>query len=178
FDDFNEKVEKLADERKSIISMIEDIENKRRDIFRVAFERVAEDFTDVYADLTDGKANLRLEDPKDIESGLIIEAEPKDKKLLNIDSLSGGEKTMAATAFLFALQKFSPAPFYILDEIDAALDKKNSGTIGELIKEYAGNSQFLVISHNDVLVHNAFRVYGVSMQKGASQIVGVELEDK
>lgn len=178
FDDFNEKVEKLADERRSIISMIEDIENKRRDIFRAAFEKVADDFTEVYADLTDGTGNLRLEDPKDIESGLVIEAEPKDKKLLSIDSLSGGEKTMAATAFLFALQKFSPAPFYILDEIDAALDKKNSGTIGELIKEYAANSQFLVISHNDVLVHNAFRVYGVSMQKGASQIVGVELEDK
>ena len=177
FDESSEKLEKLADERKSIISMIEDIENKRRDIFRKAFEGVAEEFKKVYADLTDGKGNLRLENPKDIESGLVIEAEPEGKKLLGIDSLSGGEKTMAAAAFLFALQRFKPAPFYILDEIDAALDKKNSEKIGDLIKEYSDKSQFLVISHNDVLVQKAYRVYGVSMQKGASQVVGVELEE-
>ncbi len=177
FEDFSEKVDQLAEERKSIVSMIEDIENKRRDVFRKAFEGVSSEFMKVYADLTDGKANLRLEDPKDIESGLLIEAEPPKKKLLDIDSLSGGEKTMAAVAFLFALQRFKPAPFYILDEIDAALDMQNSETIGELIKSYSGKSQFLVISHNEALVQRAYRVYGVSMQKGVSQIVGVELED-
>ncbi len=176
FDDYSDKVDKLSDERKSIISMIEDIENKRRDIFRKTFEMVADEFGKVYSDLTDGRGGLRLEDPADIESGLVIEAEPKDKKPLSIDSLSGGEKTMAAISFLFALQRFKPAPFYILDEIDAALDKANSEMIGNLIKEYSEKSQFLVISHNDVLVQKAFRVYGVSMQKGASQIVGVELD--
>jgi chromosome segregation protein len=106
---------------------------------------------------------------------LLIEASAKGKKLMNIDAMSGGEKTLTALAFLFAIQKFSPAPFYVLDEIDAALDKPNTKKTVELIKKYSDNSQFIVITHNEATIQEADSVYGVSMEEGESRLVGIKM---
>ena len=173
--EFNDRVEKLKEERNSIEEMIAKLEEKRKLMFYRTLEEISNEFGKIFLNIADGPAELVMEDSKDIESGLIIKAQPKDKHLLSIDSLSGGEKTLTAIAFLFAIQRYKPSPFYILDEIDAALDKKNSEKIGDLIQKYADESQFLVISHSDATVRRSTRVYGVSMQNGVSQIMGVDL---
>ena len=125
--------------------------------------------------MTGGTASLALENPLDLESGLLIQANPAGKMLLNIDAMSGGEKTLTALAFLFAIQEYRPAPFYILDEVDAALDKENSKKIAELIKELSKKAQFIVITHNDTTIKYGDRVYGVTMERGESKILGLEM---
>ncbi|NOZ81564.1 MAG: AAA family ATPase [Candidatus Micrarchaeota archaeon] len=175
YDELKKKVEKLEDERERILELMMDIERKRRNVFMETLRAVSEQFKKVFRDLTGGEAELRLEDPESLESGLIIEASPKGKKLMNIDAMSGGEKTLTALAFLFALQRFRPAPFYILDEVDAALDKANTKKINELIKKYSEESQFIVISHNDTTIQSADCVFGVTMEEGESKIVGIKM---
>ena len=172
-----EKIDKLREERESIENMILQIEEKRKIMFNSTLEKVSEEFSVVFRELADGTAELVMEDPNDIESGLLIRAQPKEKRLLSIDALSGGEKTMTAIAFLFAIQRYKPCAFYMLDEVDAALDKMNSEKIGDIIQKYSGEAQFLVISHNDATVRRSERIYGVSMQDGVSQIFGVKLDE-
>ncbi|MCK5474198.1 MAG: chromosome segregation protein SMC [Candidatus Aenigmarchaeota archaeon] len=176
--DFKKKVENLKEERASIEQMIEQIEEKRKIMFKTTLDFVSKAFSEVYFDVNGGEARLEIEDEEDIESGLLIKAQPKSKKLMTIDLLSGGEKTMTAIAFLFALQRYRPSPFYILDEIDAALDKANAEIIGDIILKYSGSAQFLVISHNDITVRRSKRVYGISMQQGISQVFGVRLDEE
>ena len=177
YDEFRAKVEKLREERRSIIRMIEDLEEKRKRVFLETLTNLSKRFREVYDELVGGYAELKLEDENNIESGLIIEVRPKNQKLVTIDGLSGGEKTMVAIAFLFAVQRYKPYPFYALDEIDAALDPINSEKIGELILKYSETSQFIVISHNDITVKKAKRLYGVVKDKGASKIFGVEFDE-
>ena len=97
-------------------------------------------------------------------------------KYLDIKSLSGGEKTMTALSFIFAIQEHDPAPFYLLDEVDAALDKRNSEKLSELVKKYSQKAQYIVISHNDSVITGADKLYGVSMhQDGMSHIVSLKV---
>ncbi|MBI2665852.1 AAA family ATPase [Candidatus Woesearchaeota archaeon] len=89
--------------------------------------------------------------------------------------MSGGEKTLTALSFIFAIQEYQPASFYILDEIDAALDKHNSETLAKLIRNYSDSAQYIVISHNDSLISEADTLYGVSMQEGVSKITSLKI---
>jgi len=173
YDELKEKVEKLTEERNKILEIMAEIEGKRKDTFLKTLNGIREQFKIVYKDMTNGDADLRLEG--DMDSGLIIEANPSGRKLLNIDLMSGGEKSITALAFLFAIQRFRPSPFYILDEVDAALDKLNTKKSIDLIKKYSTTSQFIVISHNDATVQAADCVYGVSMEDGESKIVGIKM---
>ncbi|MFQ5647698.1 MAG: chromosome segregation SMC family protein [Candidatus Aenigmatarchaeota archaeon] len=175
FEDFREKVSKIIEEKKSIEDALSKIESKRLEAFMAVLNAVARNFGEVYSELTGGKASLALEDPNNIDTGLLIQASPARKKLLNIDAMSGGEKTLTAFAFLFAIQRHKPSPFYILDEPDATLDKTNTKRIVELIGRQALTAQFIVISHNDALVREADQVYGVSMEDGESKVFGVKL---
>ncbi len=177
YKEMRERVDKLSEERNRIFSIMIDIESKRKETFANTLSAVTEQFKQVFKDLTNGEADLRLEYPDNIESGLVIEASPEGKKTLNIDSMSGGEKTLTALAFLFAIQRFRPAPFYILDEVDAALDRPNTKKITELIKKYSANSQFIVITHNDTTIQAADCVYGVSMEEGESNLVGIRMPE-
>ncbi len=177
YQNFLKKIEKLREERESIENMIKQIEEKKIYLFNKAFEHINKKFKEIFSKVADGEAELSLEEEGNISSGLIIKAQPKGKKLLSIDSLSGGEKAITALSFLFAIQSYKPSPFYILDEVDAALDKENSEKVGEMIINNLDKSQFIVISHNDATVKQAQRVYGITMQKGVSKVFGVELED-
>ena len=177
FDDFKEKVDKIVSERNSIIETMMKIEERRREVFLSCLESIKKHFKEVYNELTGGEASLELEDPNNIDSGLLIKAQPPGKKLLHIDSMSGGEKTLTAFAFLFAIQRHKPTPFYILDEADAALDKKNSNLVAKLIKRHSKDAQFIIISHNDAIIKEADQVYGVSMQDGESKIFGIKLPE-
>jgi len=175
YDNMTEKLEILKDERQSIFDLMEKIEKRKREVFMETYEIVKKNFEDVFAKLSGGIGTLVLDNPKDISlSGLLIEASPKGKKLLNIDALSGGEKTLTSSAFLLALQQYKPSSFYIVDEIDAALDKENSVKLAELLSTAA--AQFILITHNDQVMKFADTVVGVSMQEGVSQVVGVKLK--
>lgn len=175
FEDFKEKVDRIVEEKNSIEKTIQEIEEKRIETFTHTLQEISKHFKEVYKELTGGEAELTLEIPNDLESGLIIRAQPQGKKLLSIDSMSGGEKTLTAFAFLFAIQKHKPSPFYILDEADAALDKVNTKKVAELIKKHSKFAQFIVISHNDALIQEADQVYGVSMEDGESKVIAIEL---
>ncbi|RLJ09853.1 MAG: hypothetical protein DRP15_02155 [Candidatus Aenigmatarchaeota archaeon] len=175
FDDFKEKVDKIIKEKESIEDTINKIEEKKKTTFMHTMEIVAKNFKEVYKELTGGDAKLELENPEDINSGLLIKAQPPGKKLLHIDSMSGGEKTLTAFAFLFAIQRYKPSPFYILDEADSALDKVNTKKVVKLIKKHSKHAQFIAISHNDALISEADQIYGVSMEGGESKIIAIEL---
>jgi chromosome segregation protein len=136
---------------------------------------ISENFSKIYFDLMKGEGRLRLEMEGDINSGLIIEATTETKKILNIDAMSGGEKTLTALGFLFAIQAYHASPFYILDEIDAALDKVNTKKISDFIKKYSQETQFIVISHNDITIQTADNVFGVSMEDGVSKIFSIRM---
>ncbi|MEM5793725.1 MAG: AAA family ATPase [Candidatus Aenigmatarchaeota archaeon] len=175
FDEYKKKYEKILEEKKAVLDMIEKIEEKRREVFNKCLKELSEKFNQIFKKMTGGSASLELENPLDLESGLIIQANPGGKTLLNIDSLSGGEKALTALAFIFAVQSYRPAPFYILDEVDAALDKENSRKVAELIKSLSKEAQFIVITHNDETIKYGDRVYGVTMDRGESKILGLEM---
>ncbi|MEM7825839.1 MAG: AAA family ATPase [Candidatus Aenigmatarchaeota archaeon] len=175
FDEYKKKYEKILEEKKAVLDMIEKIEEKRREVFNKCLKELSEKFNQIFKKMTGGNASLELENPLDLESGLIIQANPGGKTLLNIDSLSGGEKSLTALAFIFAVQSYRPAPFYILDEVDAALDKENSRKVAELIKSLSKDAQFIVITHNDETIKYGDRVYGVTMDRGESKILGLEM---
>lgn len=175
FSEYKQKYEKILEEKKAVLEMIEQIEQKRREVFFKTLNEVSEKFNEMFHRMTGGYASLSLEDPNNLESGLVIQANPAGKNLVNIDAMSGGEKSLTALAFLFAIQEYKPAPFYILDEIDAALDKENSKKVAELLKELSKEAQFIVITHNDTTITYGDRVYGCTMDQGETKILGIEL---
>lgn len=177
FDEYKVKYEKILEEKKAVLNMIDQIESKRREVFNRCMQELAIKFDKLFQRMTGGTASLILENPLDLESGLIIQANPGGKMLLNIDAMSGGEKTLTALAFLFSVQEYKPAPFYVLDEIDAALDKENSRKVADLIKVMSKEAQFIVITHNDATIKFGDRVYGVTIDAGESKILGLELPD-
>jgi len=178
FDEYKMKYEKILEEKKAVLAMIEEIESKRMEVFYRCLNIISQHFSHIFTKMTNGSASLELEDAANIESGLAIKATPEGKRMLNIDSMSGGEKTLTALAFLFAIQKYKPAPFYVLDEVDAALDKENSQKVAELIKALSKDEQFIMITHNDQTIKYGDRVYGMTMEHGESKILGIELPTK
>lgn len=173
-----EKKEKLGKEKDDVISLIEEIDSKKKDLFMNTYDVVSENFKKIFSSLsTKGEAHLMLENPEDpFEGGLSVNVRLTGNKFLDIRSLSGGEKTMTALAFIFAIQEHEPASFYILDEVDAALDKHNSEKLAKLIKKYSDNAQYVIISHNDSLISEASNLYGVSMNEHSmSKVVSLKI---
>ncbi|HLD56773.1 MAG TPA: hypothetical protein VJA47_00600, partial [archaeon] len=178
FEVFKDKFDKIMDEKNTVEQSVLEIEKKRADVFSISMDKVNKSFKEIFRELTKGEAEIGLQDPNNLDSGLVISASPSGKRLLNIDSMSGGEKSLTAIAFLFAIQRYKPSPFYILDEADAALDKVNSAKLKDLIKKQSKLAQFIVISHNDEVVRAADQIYGVSMEEGESRILGIKLPEE
>ena len=175
YDEFKEKVSEIRQEKLEIEDMIEEIESEKRDRFMEVFEEINSSFQKIFNELFGGgNGELVLEDD-DIEKGLKIRAAPPNKDPHIIQALSGGEKTMTAIAFVFAILEYEESLFYIMDEIDAALDKSNAKKLSEILKEYAEGNQFIVISHDDITVRHAERAYGVSLRNGRSKMRSIEL---
>ena len=154
------------------------INRTSRKRFRETFELVSKHFSENFPRLFGGgKASLELTDAEDIlEAGVDIMAMPPGKRLQNVNLLSGGEKTMTALALLVAVFQVRPSPFFLLDEVDAALDDANVGRFNQLIVEMAKQSQFLVITHNKRTIEVGDVLYGVTMeQRGVSKLVSVVL---
>ncbi|MFH0832851.1 MAG: chromosome segregation SMC family protein [Candidatus Aenigmatarchaeota archaeon] len=175
FDELKKKLDKLLEEKTSIMNVVHEVEKKRYEKFIETFNEISKNFSRIYTDLMNGFGQLRLEIENNIDSGLVIEASPAGKKVLNLDVMSGGEKTMTSLAFLFSILEFYSAPFYILDEMDAALDKANVKKIVSLMKKYSKERQFIVITHNDFTIQEADKVFGVSIEDGASKVFGIEM---
>src|SRR3989344_5080739 len=179
--EYNSLLEKksiLEVEQKDVMSLIGQIETKKKDIFMKTFDVVNTIFKDFFKQLsTKGDAFLEMENQeKPFEAGVEIKVRLSGNKFMDIKSLSGGEKTMTALAFIFAIQEHDPASFYILDEIDAALDKHNSEKLAKLIRNYCKRAQYVVISHNDAIISEATNLYGVSMNEhGMTNVTTLKL---
>jgi chromosome segregation protein len=125
-----------------------------------------------------GRAELKLtEEDNILETGIEIVAQPTGKKLLNIEQLSGGEKTLTAIALLMAIFLVKPTPFCLMDEADAALDDSNATLFNQYVKTVSHNSQFILITHNKLTMQVAKTLYGITMQEpGVSKVVSVQLQ--
>ena len=177
-DEITQKSEKLTNERLAVLDMIDKIDVKRTSVFMDCFNEINDNFQDMFSKFFNGEGELSLTNPESpLESGLLVDAQPKGGKLQNIDSMSGGEKTLTALAFMFAIQLYSPAPFYAFDEADAALDKENSMKMGNLIEKIAEKSQFISVTHNDTITKKADQIIGVAVSKDNSSVIGLKLKN-
>ena len=176
-DDLEEKRDTLVEEADGIRERIDAYEARKKETFMEAYEGINEQFEDIFARLSSGSGELVLEDPEDpFEGGLTMKAQPGDKPVQRLDAMSGGEKSLTALAFIFAIQRYNPAPFYALDEVDAFLDAANAEMVGEMVEELAGDAQFVVVSHRSALLERSERAIGVMMQdENVSAVTGIDL---
>jgi chromosome segregation protein len=168
----------LEHARDTLLATIEEVENTANARFKETFDRVRENFVQVFKALftEEDNADLRLTDESNLaDSGIEIYAQPKGKRPSTLTQLSGGEKTLTSTAFLFAIYLIKPAPFCILDEVDAPLDDANVGKFTQMIRKFSDNSQFIIVTHNKQTMSAVDVIYGVTMQEaGVSKLVPVD----
>jgi chromosome segregation protein len=168
----------LEMERNSIIVFIEEVTKEKKNFFIDAFKRVDNDIRKTFSEVTGGKAWLEMENIEDIFTGgimLMVQFPGKTKR--ESTGLSGGEKTMAATIFLLALQSLKPSPFYLMDEVDAHLDAQNNERLSKVLLSRSNENQIIMVSLKDTTVAKARIVYGVYSKEGASQIVRYRRHD-
>ena len=160
-------------------NMISEMTSIMKKQFKEKFKLINKNFSEVFQELFGGgKASLKLEDEKNIlECGIEITVQPPGKKLQNMMLLSGGERAFTAIALLFAILKINPAPFCVLDEIEAALDDVNVYRFAEYLKNFSKETQFLVITHRKGTMEAADTVYGVTMEEnGISKLLSMKLK--
>ena len=155
------------------------IEYQKKGTFLQAYNQINERFNSIFTKLTGGgKGWLQLQDSEDpFNGGLDIFVQFPGKSSRLITGASGGEKSVTAVSFIFSIQNLFPAPFYILDEIDAHLDPFNAEKLSDLLKEQSIDSQFILISLRDVLIESAERIFGLYVQNGISRFVSVKLAE-
>ncbi len=171
----DEDVNHLKDQKKNLIKLVTNITKKKTDRFYEVYDAINENFKDIYPQLSEGgEAELKLEDADNLfESGLTIKARPRGKKVLLLSALSGGEKSIASLGFIFAIQRYDPSPFYVLDEVDMFLDGVNAETVSRMVKTRAEDSQFIMVSLRKTALKEANHVYGVTMKEtGISDMIG------
>lgn len=178
YDFILEQKNDLVNAKDSLLKTIEEVETTANKKFFDTFNLVRGNFQKVFKSLfsEEDHGDLILVDPSNIaESGIDIIAKPKGKRPSSIGQLSGGEKTLTAIALLFSIYLIKPAPFCILDEVDAPLDDANIGKFTKMIKEFSGNSQFIIVTHNKQTMSSVDVIYGVTMQEpGVSKLVSVD----
>ncbi len=174
------QIETLSTERKEIIDRMNGYEQLKKETFMKTYNNINENFKDVFHQLSEGEGELKLENPSDpLSGGLTIEAQPRDKKLQRLESMSGGEKSLTALAFVFAIQRYMPAPFYAFDEVDASLDTMNVERIAHMVQNQSKNTQFIVVSHRKPMIESANRTIGVTQkEKGITRVTGIKLRDE
>ncbi|HRO43524.1 MAG TPA: chromosome segregation protein SMC [Flavipsychrobacter sp.] len=168
----------LVNAKESLLATIDEVENTANLKFKETFDAVRQNFVQVFKALftEEDSCDLRLTDPENVaDSGIEIYAQPKGKRPSTLTQLSGGEKTLTSTAFLFAIYLIKPAPFCILDEVDAPLDDANVGKFTNMIRKFSDNSQFIIVTHNKQTMAAVDVIYGVTMQEaGVSKLVPVD----
>ena len=179
YDSIKEKSEIISKEKDSIFKIIHEIDIKKKKAFLQTLTKLNELFSRNFSQLSSkGQVYLDLEnrkDPFEPGSGVRIVVKTGHGKYFDVKSLSGGEQTLVALSLIFAIQEFRPYYFYLLDEIDAALDKRNSQRLAGLLAKYMQKGQYIIISHNDEIISNATNLYGVSMHDGISKVISLKL---
>jgi chromosome segregation protein len=180
-DFINVQKDDLLKAKESLFSTISEIEGVASETFMVAFTQIKEHFVRVFRSLFNegDDCDLKLADPtKPLESEIDIIAKPKGKRPLTINQLSGGEKTLTATALLFSMYLLKPAPFCIFDEVDAPLDDANIDKFNNIIRNFSKDSQFVIVTHNKRTMTTTDVIYGITMvEKGISRVVPVDLRE-
>lgn len=173
------KIETLTQERKEILERMTGYETQKKEAFLTTYNSINTNFIDVFNKLSDGEGTLVLENEEDpVSGGLTIEASVRDKKKQRLESMSGGEKSLTALAFVFAIQKHLPAPFYAFDEVDMHLDTINVEKLANMIQTQAKQTQFIVVSLRKPMIESADRTIGVTQkEKGITRVTGVKLRD-
>ncbi len=169
----------LEGEKRTILQFMEEVERKKREAFMNAFEQINGNFKTTFLSITGGGSGwLQSQNPEDpFSGGVDLFVQFPDKAARLISGASGGEKSVAAVSFIFAIQKLSPAPFYVFDEIDAHLDPYYAERLADLLKEQSATSQFIVITLRDVVVDRSERLFGVYLHDGVSSIVSLKLAE-
>ena len=175
------QLEDLAKARETLLESIKEIEAQSQAQFNETFEKVSTAFTQMYGKLfPGGDAKMWQTNPENLsETGIEISVQPPGKKLMSLTALSGGERAMTAAALIFALIQVKPSPFYLLDEVDAALDDANVERFSEMVRELAGDSQMIIVTHNKKTMELADRMYGVTMREpGVSTLIAASLSSE
>lgn len=179
YDLIKEKIEIIEKEKQEIFTMIHNIDVRKKKTFLKTLKDLNEIFSGNFSNLnTKGKVYLELENKKnpfEPGAGVRIIVKTGHGKYFDVTSLSGGEQVIIALSLIFAIQDLSPYHFYILDEIDAALDKRNSERLASLLQKYMRKGQYIVITHNDEIITNASNLYGVSMHDGVSKVISLKV---
>ncbi len=173
--------EDLHNAKESLLSTIAEIDDVAKETFLGAFNNIKANFIHVFRSLftEEDECDLKLRDPDNpLESPIEIIAKPKGKRPLTINQLSGGEKTLTATSLLFAIYLLKPAPFCILDEVDAPLDDANIDKFNSIIRKFSEDSQFIIVTHNKRTMASTDIIYGITMiEQGVSRVVPVDLRE-
>ncbi|MEM4724299.1 MAG: AAA family ATPase, partial [Candidatus Hadarchaeum sp.] len=171
------KYDKLMAEKQSLLNFMAEIDEKKKQVFMKTFSEISKQFTQIFKELSpNGDAMLKLENEQSpFEGGLEIIARPEGSGAAYIGSLSGGQKALTALSFIFALQRYRPTTFYVLDEIDAHLDPKNRTRVAEMLRQFSRDSQIVVVTLHDSIMSVADRLFGVTKENGISRIYSVEL---
>lgn len=177
-EELTHKLTTLEEERTELLLRIENFTTLRRHAFQEAFEAVNKNFQAIFAELSDGDGYLQLDDPTDpFNGGLNLVAHPKGKPVRRLASMSGGEKSLTALSFIFALQRYRPSPFYAFDEVDMFLDGANVERLSKMIRHQAQQAQFIVVSLRRPMIESAERTIGVTQARGAyTQVLGINLQ--
>jgi chromosome segregation protein len=166
FSILQERRETLSHEREAIIDKLNRYDEMKKDAFLSTFREVNQNFKEIFQELSKGDGELILEFPEDpLGGGMTIKARPAGKPFHRLEAMSGGEKSLTALSFIFAIQMFRPAPFYAMDEIDMFLDGVNAERVAKLIKKISGKAQFLVVSLRKPMIQQAKYTIGVTMQE-------------
>ncbi|MFM6971107.1 MAG: AAA family ATPase, partial [Rhodoluna sp.] len=176
-----EQLADLTQTRKDLMQIIEELDSKMQNIFKDAFDDTKKAFEEVLPILfPGGSGSVFLTDPENLlTTGLEVTVKPAGKKIERLSLLSGGERSLAAVALLVAIFKARPSPFYIMDEVEAALDDSNLGRLLQIFEDLRNNSQLIIITHQKRTMEIADALYGVSMREdGVSAVVGQRLEHK
>jgi chromosome segregation protein len=176
-DELSQKLVILEAERTELLLRIENFTTLRQRAFKEAFDAVNQNFQSIFAVLSEGDGYLQLDHPEDpFDSGLNLVAHPKGKPVQRLTSMSGGEKSLTALSFIFALQRYRPSPFYAFDEVDMFLDGANVERLARMIKQQATLAQFIVVSLRRPMIESAERTIGVTQARGAyTQVLGLKL---
>lgn len=167
-----EKKEVLSRERTTLMERIEKFERMKFDSFMTAYSAIDANFREIFARLTSGSGHLVLENEEDpFAGGLTFAVQPRDKKVHLLSALSGGEKSLTTLSFIFSIQKYMPAPFYALDEVDMFLDGSNVERIANMIKDLSGNAQSVIVSLRKPMIEKADRIIGVTLRPDKSTLV-------
>jgi chromosome segregation protein len=172
------QLDDLARARETLLQSIKEIEAQSQEQFNETFEQVASAFGEMYGKLfAGGEAKMWQTNPENLsETGIEISVQPPGKKAMPLAALSGGERAMTAAALIFALIKVKPSPFYLLDEVDAALDDANVERFSQMVRELTGDSQMIIVTHNKKTMELAERIYGVTMKEaGVSTVISATL---